>query len=155
MPNHITNELEIENASQETLDKIQSFISDEDGGTFHFDKILPEPTGLNSNHWRVNNWGTKWTGYDVIVHDKGFITFLTAWNTPEPIILKLSNMFPEAQFIVSYYDEDLGYNLGKYAYENGELISDYVPEGGSKEAEQFLLDRFEINMNTGYIAVDI
>lgn len=69
----------------------------------------------------LENWGTKWNAYDVIV-DEDFIQFDTAWATPEPIIAKLSEMLPRATITVAFADEDIGYNCGIYTYCNGKLI---------------------------------
>lgn len=73
--------------------------------------------------WNCQNWGTKWNAYS---HDTGndneFI-FDTAWSHPEPIIRKLSEMFPEYLFEVLFADEDWhGGNCGHYEIENGEIV---------------------------------
>jgi hypothetical protein len=67
-------------------------------------------------------WGTKWNAYDVNIEDDS-IQFDTAWATPEPVIARLSTMFPDATITVNFADEDVGYNCGIYAYRNGERVS--------------------------------
>ena len=87
--------------------------------------------------WSIKNWGTKWNAYDTAVTDDGDIQFSTAWSTPIALIEKLSKLYPEAIFRVKFADEDLGYNCGEYAYQNGEMIEAYELEFGSKEAIKF------------------
>ena len=46
--------------------------------------------------WCNRNWGTKWNAYDIhFDQESQSIHFLTAWDTPMPVIDKLSQMFPE------------------------------------------------------------
>lgn len=89
--------------------------------------------------WAYNNWGTKWNAY--IIEDRGNeIQFDTAWSTPYPVIEKLSEMFPDATFSVTYADEDIGQNCGRYTLENGEQIEDYQPDSGSDEAYELAIE---------------
>jgi hypothetical protein len=82
------------------------------------------------------HWGTKWNAYDFAPYEdgSGVLRFLTAWNSPEPILQKLSVMFPDAQFRIAWADEDFGYNVGEKLWSNGETMEWDVPTGGSKEA---------------------
>ena len=68
--------------------------------------------------------------------DEHSIEFQTAWSTPERIIKTLSEKYPSLEFEVSYADEDFGYNVGKYTYQDGEIIEIYLPDGGSPEANK-------------------
>lgn len=43
-----------------------------------------------------------------------YISFDTAWSTPEPIIVQLSKDLPEVEMFILYADEDIGYNYGAY-----------------------------------------
>ena len=60
--------------------------------------------------WQVNHWGTKWdiTG-DVGVNDMDdetcSLVFQTAWSPPEPIVVKLQEMFPDLTFYGGYVGE--------------------------------------------------
>lgn len=64
--------------------------------------------------WNIKNWGTKWGAYDQ--QDKrntnNVIFFNTAWSTPRPIIKKLSELFTDVKFELSWADEDSGSNAG-------------------------------------------
>jgi hypothetical protein len=88
-----------------------------------------------------DTWGTKWNAYgqeiiEVDSHYKKWMEhsnykkrilkkklkkinsfsfkFQTAWASPMPIINKISEMFPNAVFKISYADEDIGSNCGHY-----------------------------------------
>jgi hypothetical protein len=104
--------------------------------------------------WSIANWGTKWNAYDVDFHMKGHFRFDTANNTPQPIFQKLSEMFSEVEITVEYADEDIGYNCGRYSYENGELTEEWQPHGekattfaletkgyGEADIEEFIAER--------------
>lgn len=86
--------------------------------------------------WRIANWDTKWNAHDCYSLDDHSIEFQTAWSTPEGIIKTLSEKYPSLEFEVSYADEDFGYNVGKYTYQDGEIIEIYLPDGGSPEANK-------------------
>ena len=85
--------------------------------------------------WCNRNWGTKWNAYDVhFDQESQSIHFLTAWDTPTPVIDKLSQMFPEVEVDLQWADEDIGHNVGHVVLLAGEPINGNIPEGGSREA---------------------
>lgn len=85
--------------------------------------------------WCNRNWGTKWNAYDVhFDQESQSIHFLTAWDTPMPVIDKLSQMFPEVEVDLQWADEDVGYNVGHVVLLAGKAIAGHIPEGGSREA---------------------
>lgn len=91
--------------------------------------------------WNRQNWGTKWNAYSAEVSpvaEDGTQTlkFETAWSHPVPVMEALTNKFPDEQIEVKYADEDFGYNVGLYQLENREVIYNFVPVGGSEEAEE-------------------
>ena len=86
--------------------------------------------------WRIRNWGTKWNSYDGGFCDDNKILFLTAWSRPQEIIQKLAEMYPEICIEHLWADEDYGYNCGKAVYENGQLTEEFIPDGGSDEADE-------------------
>lgn len=154
MPNHVSNCLYIKAETAEKINNILEAIKgivDEDGeevtSPIDFNSILPEPCSNPDDydwyHWRLNNWGTKWNAYwaDVsyVNEEEGnsLITFSTAWSTCKPVIHALSEKFLDVEFTVEYADEDFSYNCGRYTYEDGFLIEEYHPEGGSIEAAKF------------------
>lgn len=90
--------------------------------------------------WCNQNWGTKWNayGYDESRDYSGGnnIWFQSAWAAPHPVIEKLAARFPEITFEHEWADEDIGQNCGRYSYQNGERIEEYLPET-QKEAVEF------------------
>ena len=87
--------------------------------------------------WCRANWGTKWNAYyfnEEVEGEDDQIQFSTAWSAPIPVIEKLSAMFPDLDFELTYADEDMGYNTGQIEFNNGEAITSYFPTGGSDEA---------------------
>jgi hypothetical protein len=99
-------------------------------------------------HWCSSDlpgrWGTKWNSTpmdDPHIYDgSNRIEFQTAWSPPEPVIVRLSEMFPDAQFRNAWADEDIGMNVGEITYQEGEAIEYDVPSGGSKEAYEMAAD---------------
>lgn len=101
--------------------------------------------------WSNANWGTKWNAYDTIQREDDSIYFQTAWSTPYPVMLALSAKYPEAIIKVRFADEDFGNNVGEYILQNGDVVEENIPEGGSEEAyemaaeitgyEDYFLDR--------------
>ena len=45
------------------------------------------------HHWCIGNWGTKWNACELYMASEDIIVFYTAWNHPEPIIQKISELF--------------------------------------------------------------
>lgn len=77
--------------------------------------------------WRVNNWGTKWDGfdYDNIIktdHDL-YITGCTAWSPCEPTIKRISEIYPEVNIQLEYDEPGCAF-CGRVEYEEGNLISE-------------------------------
>ena len=94
--------------------------------------------------WSVTNWGTKWNsyGYDDAPRYEGGneIAFNTAWSCPEPVVKRLSQMFPDIQFQHRWADEDIGQNVGEVLYQDGEVFEYDVPTAFTKEAYEMASD---------------
>ena len=85
--------------------------------------------------WRCAKWGTKWNAGDYRLGPEKFeVRFKTAWSHPFPLIKALSRQFPGDVFVVSYADEDLGYNAGEYEMRNSIYLLDDDIENASREA---------------------
>jgi len=54
--------------------------------------------------WHCEHWGTKWNSYDCEERD-GAYYFDTAWSPPEPIMQKISEVFPDVKITHSFFDE--------------------------------------------------
>jgi hypothetical protein len=90
--------------------------------------------------WSNANWGTKWNAYDTHENEDDGIYFQTAWSNPYPVMEALSRKYPDVIFHVRFADEDFGSNVGEYSLQNGEVISENIPEGGSEEAYEMAAD---------------
>jgi hypothetical protein len=75
--------------------------------------------------WCCDNWGTKWNvNENMDIYDPdGVIEFQTAWSPPEPIIVKLSEMFPEVEIKLVYEEPGVGF-IGKLVCKNGKRLKD-------------------------------
>ena len=90
--------------------------------------------------WSTSNWGTKWNAYSTNDTDVDEVTFETAWSNPYPVIVALSAKYPEAVFHMRFADEDFGHNVGEYSLQNGDVVDENIPEGGSEEALELAAD---------------
>ncbi len=156
MPNHITNIINIggDNCSKERiLEILEAIKNDEVGiGSIDFNKIIPTPDDIFQGNlgadeeakygektwykFNTQHWGTKWNAYDFYPFDEGSnqIEFLTAWSAPHPILIKLSEMYPDIQCKHMWADENIGFNVGEREYNNGLTVFENIPCEGSKEA---------------------
>lgn len=96
--------------------------------------------------WRIANWGTKWSAYNVKVIDDKTIEFQTAWSHAMPVIQELAKQFPHVQFDYSWADEDLGMNVGKAEFEYGELVSYEFFAGQSKCAYELAAELWGLDL---------
>jgi hypothetical protein len=151
MPNHIVNVLTI-HGSKETVQKVRDFIKgvyeDNEPRLIDFNKLIPMPEALQKSkssleinydniknygysswyEFSLDKWGTKWNAYSQKELKPNKIKFETAWSSPEPIFLKLSEQFPKVKFSIAYADEDThGSNHGKYKIQNGEITQLSMP----------------------------
>ena len=90
--------------------------------------------------WSTDNWGTKWNAYSTNDTDVDEVSFETAWSNPYPVIIALSAKYPEAVFHMRFADEDFGHNVGEYSLQNGDVVDENIPEGGSVEALELAAD---------------
>jgi hypothetical protein len=111
MPNWCENKLSIMDCSPE----LESYLK-ENG--LSFNKIKPTPSELLEGNgwydWRLENWGTKWdlseqeqreVADQLISESADFqATFMTAWSPPLEAIAALSEMFPNDQFTLDYFE---------------------------------------------------
>ena len=108
MPNHCVNTLYLpENAVTEIAEK---YIGKNERGesVFDFEKIIPIGDVPDWHGQRREKWGTKWIGYDLSI-GKTYISFLTAWSPPIPIVGKLAELHPEITFHLDYHEPGMGF----------------------------------------------
>lgn len=87
--------------------------------------------------WCNAHWGTKWNAYDCTHNNTAHeFEFLTAWCSPEPVIKKISERFPDITIVHRWADEDVGYNVGEREYLAGKVtLDDYITEGSTEAYE--------------------
>lgn len=83
--------------------------------------------------WCCQNWGTKWSACHTVIIDEDTIEFDTAWSNPEPILLKLAEMYPDRKIEHWWADENVGYNTGHRCLQ-GKTVTEEFPEAESDEA---------------------
>jgi len=84
--------------------------------------------GFNSGgyDWCIKNWGTKWGICDAsmeMYHSELEYWFQTAWSPPEPVIRKMSKMFPRLKFVLTYFEGGMGFN-GLLVCKGGKVIEE-------------------------------
>lgn len=84
--------------------------------------------------WCCAKWGTKWNACSCEILDDDTISFETAWSNPEPIMLKLSEMYPNDIIKHWWADEDMGNNSGHRIYKGGEVMEGDYNDSFSNEA---------------------
>lgn len=91
--------------------------------------------------WNVAHWGTKWGAYDQpdkrTKKSKGEIWFQTAWSAPVKIMVKLTELFPDVKFVLSYADEDSGSNAGTITCVDGMHKVEKLPNQSNKAYELY------------------
>lgn len=84
--------------------------------------------------WNVKHWGSKWGGYGYEQEAINIFTFETAWSSAVKIIDVMAAVFPSILIEYEWADEDTGRNCGRIQYRDGKRNSEYIPEGGTREA---------------------
>jgi len=162
MPNWVENLLVIENVPDERLEEIKRAISgleyrrDEKNRkhfqirrAIDFQKIIRTPRelfGEDPQDWRTDNWGTKWNSLMNVVVCTNTLFFMTAWDPPLKIIMQLSQLFPDAQFSLSYSSESC--TAGVFMMKDMEINHDYSDDlddkfGTMRDELRAMKHRFE------------
>lgn len=87
--------------------------------------------------WCCRYWGTKWNAYSFEEWDEDTIKFETAWSCPEPILIQLAKMYPDAQIEHWWADEDCGNNTGYMEFEDGKWYGGYDDACSSDAYEHY------------------
>ena len=96
---------------------------------FDFEKIIPITARCRNDNWHdecIVKWGTKWCPNNIVCHSD-YLSFATAWTPPIPIVKKLADLYPSAQFILEYCEPEMEIR-GVYSarMENGQIIETNV-----------------------------
>ena len=129
MPDYIRNKLIVTGLSED----VERFV-DHIGQTMDFEKIIPPPANMfrenlgekerkecaekgipNWYDWQSEHWGTKWnacgceevilTPFEHMPYTEAIYRFDTAWSTPEPVIRRIIEDWPELDIGGGYIDE--------------------------------------------------
>ena len=129
MPNWVKNEL-IVTGKTEDVARFVEYV----GEVMDFEKIIPPPANMfhgdlgdkerkecaekgipTWRDWQPEHWGTKWNAcyceevivspFDNIPYTEAIYRFKTAWSTPEPVIRKIIEDWPELEIDGGYIDE--------------------------------------------------
>ena len=129
MPNWVKNEL-IVTGKTEDVARFVEYV----GQVMDFERFIPPPANMfrenlgdkerrecaekgipNWRDWQSEHWGTKWNACDceevILTHfehtsyAEAIYRFDTAWSTPEPVIRKIIEDWPELEIDGGYIDE--------------------------------------------------
>jgi len=172
MPNYCNNTLELSGNNHDLNDfwnKNKVFSQDEENSSFlSFDNSISLPLHQKENwyNWHIANWGTKWDACqcsiseDISIEENlpkkcktFFYYFDTAWTPPVEWVNKVSTIFPNIQFTITY--EETGCDFwGKETYVNGELIdieemsySEHIWSLIDKDILKIIINKHEIDSN--------
>ena len=92
---------------------------------FDFNRIIPIPENVHPSDWCWGGWGTKWNARDSkVVDEKQTFEFLTAWDIPHPVLLRLSKMFSSSSFYCYYAGDGGEVGCGLIVFKDGETVTD-------------------------------
>lgn len=93
--------------------------------------------------WCCNNWNTKWNAIDSQLVGSDSLYFQTAWSPAVPVILKLSEMYPDIAINFKWADEDIGSNCGEINIKAGKYNVKYLPKKITKKSILFACNIWE------------
>ena len=74
------------------------------------------------------------------------IEFNTAWTNVKPVVLALSQKFPDIEINYRWADEDIGINMGDVTFKDGECVDEISFENDSKEAIEFAAEMWGLDL---------
>lgn len=145
MPNWVSNTVTVRGPEPLLADFAARVAGTTDAGDhspFTFQRILPRPGEEDADWyvWNTANWGTKWDAchaelVDGTVDGERTYQFSTAWSYPEPVFVRLVELFPELTFRFAF-EEEQGWG-GSFESAAGriELVDSYdVPDSHAEMA---------------------
>lgn len=141
MPNHICNTVKFI-GTHEDIQNLLITIKSSENGIVDFNNVIPMPDIVSRDdmplteisdpnkwyYWSVTNWGTKWNAYDSYypATPETQIRFYTAWNGPEPVLLKLSELYPNV-ILNTFQEDEGGIYVSQIVYKNGLVLFQSEP----------------------------
>ena len=93
--------------------------------------------------WNCDNWGTKWDASEVDIQDHAAdhkqITFSTPWSPPIPVLISLSEQYPNLHIELEW-EEEQGFG-GTFVFTNGEATETDYYDIPSSHADYEARDR--------------
>ena len=96
--------------------------------------------------FHIQAWGSKWNSYNSEMAEDNTIEFCTAWTNVKPVVLALSQKFPDIEINYRWADEDIGLNIGDVTFKNGECVDGISFENDSKEAIEFATEMWGLDL---------
>ena len=164
MPNWVKNKIKFMGNDEENA-KILNYIRSENEvesvveeqyNAIDFNRIIPIPDYIyvgnlgekerkkygknNWYDWCIENWGTKWNTIGTYACENE-VFFDTAWDSPVPIFKRLTEIFPNVDMELTYADEDIGSNIGRVTYIDGNFsINRYNAHQDGNDAWEIYID---------------
>ena len=116
-------------SATECVEKYGTFYLDSVDERGHSLKCLDHSEGkpwFDWYGWHNEFWGTKWNAFRTEIIDDDTVSFQTAWGAPDPILGKLSRMFPEEEMKV-HSEYETG-EIVDSVYKNGKVLSSRMTE---------------------------
>lgn len=85
------------------------------------------------DEWCCNNWGTRWNSFHTIIRNENEISFETMNYPPEPIIKKISEMYPD-KIIEHYWADEPCQCCGYTRHGYGSMIEGHYVNNRSDDA---------------------
>ncbi len=165
MPNWCSNLVEVDGDPSDVQAYLDFISPNPNCDEFDFEKIIPIPKTLiqksslrcptsdevsdvccmlcgfgSSYDFCCAKWGTKWNANDPCINrSSGSVYFDTAWSPPEPVICKLSKMFPKLSFTLKAFEGGCCI-CGVVTYQNGSVISFNYPDPDTKEYYELMFE---------------
>ena len=102
-----------------------------------------------SKNWyefHIQQWGSKWNSYNSEMAEDNTIEFNTAWTNVKPVVIALSQKFPDIEINYRWADEDIGINMGDVTFKGGECVDEISFENDSKEAIEFAAEMWGLDL---------
>ena len=107
-----------------------------------FNAIRSMPEGVDWYSWAVNNWGTKWDIYHLLVVSsitkmafgqslKAYYAFDTAWTPPVEFVDYASRLYPDLRFELNYFEGGMMF-AGSIVLQNGKIITETFKEADNE-----------------------
>lgn len=154
MPNHVTIKVTLTGPTQVLNEIERSHILNDVEPFLDFNSIIPMPVSMNITcpprveeqeialqnqirygcqtwyEWSIENWGTKWNSYDFSHYredDTLVMNFQTAWSLPDPVLLELTDLYPEIVLHLECVEEG-GFFAGTLVMAHGQVVADDLSE---------------------------